>query len=185
MHKCVRCGNSYGDSDPNILRGCSSCGSIFFLYTSGPSDVSVKQLDAVKEELRAKDTTLENELAKEIEKRKSDDDVGTEAALTGAESGKDIADKLVEWDNMEGEGKTNETAVTKVKTSKLSKATGGKGGKRRKGGKKEVKRISKKDVVQVGTKTTRFHLENAMEKARKGSMGTKYLGPKLQPPCHP
>ena len=71
MHKCVRCGSAYDDDDAEIIRGCKRCGGIFFLYVAGPSDAGVKQLDAVKRELEAKDTTIENELAKEIGKKKA------------------------------------------------------------------------------------------------------------------
>lgn len=70
MHKCVRCGSIYEDNDSNILRGCASCGSIFFLYMKGPE--GVVQLDAVERELQSKETTLEKELVKQIEKRKAE-----------------------------------------------------------------------------------------------------------------
>jgi predicted nucleic acid-binding Zn-ribbon protein len=77
MHKCVRCGSVYEDNDSNILRGCASCGSIFFLYMKGPEDVT--QLDAVEKNLQSKDTTLEKELVKQIERRKADIEVAKEA----------------------------------------------------------------------------------------------------------
>lgn len=68
MHKCVRCGNTFEDNDDNILRGCTSCGGIFFVYVK---DGISATLDAVKEELKKKDTTLEKELEKHIKKRKA------------------------------------------------------------------------------------------------------------------
>lgn len=69
-HKCVRCGNTFQDDDPSILRGCNSCGSIFFLYLKTPQDA--QQIEEIQKELQAKDTTLETELAKQIEKRKEE-----------------------------------------------------------------------------------------------------------------
>ena len=69
MHKCVRCGNTYEDNDSSILRGCTRCSGIFFLYIKGEADA--RQLDAVQRELQERDTTLEKELVKQIEKRKS------------------------------------------------------------------------------------------------------------------
>ncbi len=70
MHKCVRCGNIYEDNDINILRGCTNCGGIFFLYTKTPEDT--QQFDAVKQELERKDTTLEKELIRQIENKKAE-----------------------------------------------------------------------------------------------------------------
>lgn len=68
MHKCVRCGAIYQDNDSSILRGCSKCGSIFFLYLKTPQDaVEAKEIER---ELEAKDTTLEKELTKKIEEEK-------------------------------------------------------------------------------------------------------------------
>lgn len=72
MHRCVRCGRTYEDNDAELIRGCRICGGIFFLYMKDSSDAGVRQLDAVKQELEAKNTTIENELAKEIEKRKAE-----------------------------------------------------------------------------------------------------------------
>ncbi len=69
MHKCVRCGNTYKDNDSSILRGCTQCSGIFFLYIKGEADT--KQLDAVQRDLQERDTTLEKELVKQIEKRRS------------------------------------------------------------------------------------------------------------------
>lgn len=69
MHKCVRCGNTYEDNDSTILRGCTRCSGIFFLYIKGEADA--RQLDAVQRELQERDTTLEKELVKQIKKRKS------------------------------------------------------------------------------------------------------------------
>jgi predicted nucleic acid-binding Zn-ribbon protein len=64
----VRCGAIYQDNDSSILRGCSKCGSIFFLYLKTPQDaVEAKEIER---ELEAKDTTLEKELTKKIEEEK-------------------------------------------------------------------------------------------------------------------
>ena len=68
MHKCVRCGTSYQDDDSSILRGCTKCGSIFFLYLRDQQDVI--QAREIEKELEAKDTTLEKELTKKIEEEK-------------------------------------------------------------------------------------------------------------------
>lgn len=73
MHRCVRCGNVYEDNDATILRGCTKCGAIFFLYIKSPEDV--KQVDAVEAELQKKETTLEKELIREIGKRKAEEKV--------------------------------------------------------------------------------------------------------------
>jgi predicted nucleic acid-binding Zn-ribbon protein len=70
MHKCVRCGSTYADNDSNILRGCAKCGGIFFYYIKSPE--STQQLDAVEKELKKKETTLEKELIKQIEKKKKE-----------------------------------------------------------------------------------------------------------------
>lgn len=67
-HKCLRCGNVYQDNDSSILRGCTSCGSIFFLYMRVPQDA--QQIEEIQRELQAKDTTLEKELTKKIEEKK-------------------------------------------------------------------------------------------------------------------
>lgn len=68
MHKCIRCGNTYQDNDASILRGCSDCGSIFFLYMKTTQDA--QQIEAIQKELQAKDTSLEKELTKQIEEKK-------------------------------------------------------------------------------------------------------------------
>jgi predicted nucleic acid-binding Zn-ribbon protein len=47
----------------------AKCGSLFFLYIKQPEDV--RQFDAVQQELKHQETTLENEIKKEIEKRKA------------------------------------------------------------------------------------------------------------------
>jgi len=71
MHKCVRCGATYQDNDSSILRGCSSCGSIFFLYLRTPQDaVEAKEIE---KELETKDTTLEKEIVKKIEEKKEEE----------------------------------------------------------------------------------------------------------------
>ena len=69
-HKCIRCGNVFQDQDPSILRGCNDCGSIFFLYMKTPQDA--QQIEEIQKELKIKDTTLEKELTKKIEKRKEE-----------------------------------------------------------------------------------------------------------------
>ncbi|MEM5766102.1 MAG: Zn-ribbon containing protein [Candidatus Aenigmatarchaeota archaeon] len=68
MHKCVRCGTTYEDDDSSILRGCTNCGSIFFIYLRNQQDVV--QVKEIEKELEAKDTTLEKEIAKKIEENK-------------------------------------------------------------------------------------------------------------------
>ena len=67
-HKCVRCGNTFEDNDPTILRGCKNCGSIFFLYMKSAEDA--QQIKQIENELKAQDTTLEKELTKKIEEKK-------------------------------------------------------------------------------------------------------------------
>lgn len=67
-HKCLRCGKIYQDNDSNILRGCSNCGSIFFLYMK--SEQEAKQLQKIEEELHQKDTSFEEELAKQLTVKK-------------------------------------------------------------------------------------------------------------------
>jgi predicted nucleic acid-binding Zn-ribbon protein len=69
-HKCVRCGSSYEDNDSTILRGCKSCGSIFFLYLKSPEDA--QEIKKIENELEAHDTTLEKELEKTIGEKKSE-----------------------------------------------------------------------------------------------------------------
>lgn len=67
-HKCLRCGKIYQDNDSNILRGCSNCGSIFFLYMK--SEQEAKQLQKIEEELQQKNTSFEEELAKQLTVKK-------------------------------------------------------------------------------------------------------------------
>ena len=69
MHRCVRCATTFEDNDSNILRGCTKCGSLFFLYIKEPEDA--QQFEAVQQELKKQETTLEKEIKKEIEKRKA------------------------------------------------------------------------------------------------------------------
>ncbi|MEM5879631.1 MAG: Zn-ribbon containing protein [Candidatus Aenigmatarchaeota archaeon] len=76
MHKCVRCGASYQDDDSSILRGCTKCGSIFFLFLRDQQDVA--QAREIEKELEAKDTTLEKEIAKKIEEKKEELEVAVE-----------------------------------------------------------------------------------------------------------
>jgi len=68
MHKCVRCGTVFEDNDSTILRGCTTCGSIFFLFMKSP--VEAKEIQEIQKELEKKDTTLEEELTKQIEMKK-------------------------------------------------------------------------------------------------------------------
>jgi hypothetical protein len=68
MHKCVRCGATYEENDSSILRGCTKCGSIFFLYLRSQQDVA--EAKEIEKELESKDTTLEKELTKKIEEKK-------------------------------------------------------------------------------------------------------------------
>ncbi len=67
-HKCVRCGTSFVDNDNSILKGCTNCGSIFFLYLNSERDE--KEAKGIEEELQQKETTLEKELTKKIEEKK-------------------------------------------------------------------------------------------------------------------
>ena len=68
MHKCVRCGTIYQDEDQSILRGCTVCGSIFFLYLRDQGDVA--RAREIEKELEAKNINLEEELEKKIEEEK-------------------------------------------------------------------------------------------------------------------
>lgn len=70
MHKCVRCGSSFPDNDGTILRGCTNCGSIFFLFMK--SDQEAQEIQQMQKELEAKETSLEDELMKQIEKKKEE-----------------------------------------------------------------------------------------------------------------
>ncbi|MCS7106358.1 MAG: hypothetical protein NZ942_03515 [Candidatus Aenigmarchaeota archaeon] len=71
MHKCIRCGEVFQDNDDSILRGCTHCGSIFFLYLKAPEDN--KQLEEIEKELEKKETTLEKEIEKKIEEIKKEE----------------------------------------------------------------------------------------------------------------
>src|SRR5438552_9218387 len=66
MHKCIRCSEIYQDNDSSILRGCKSCGSIFFLYIK--SEEHAQEIAQIEKALEKKDTSLEKEISKEIEK---------------------------------------------------------------------------------------------------------------------
>jgi predicted nucleic acid-binding Zn-ribbon protein len=67
----VRCGAIYQDEDSSILRGCTKCGSIFFLYLRDQQDEI--QAREIEKELEAKDTSLEEELKKKIEEKKEEE----------------------------------------------------------------------------------------------------------------
>jgi predicted nucleic acid-binding Zn-ribbon protein len=67
----VRCGAIYQDEDSSILRGCTKCGSIFFLYLRDQQDEI--QATEIEKELEAKDTSLEEELKKKIEEKKEEE----------------------------------------------------------------------------------------------------------------
>jgi hypothetical protein len=69
-HKCLKCGNIYQDNDSTILRGCTHCGSIFFLYIK--TGAEEQQMQEIQKELETKNTSLEQELEKQIEVRKSE-----------------------------------------------------------------------------------------------------------------
>lgn len=155
MHKCVRCGSVYEDNDANILRGCASCGSIFFLYMKGPADVT--QLDAVEKNLQSKDTTLEKELVRQIERRKADIEVAKEA---------ERIEKAEEEIEFVKEAKTKK-AIKKVKAAKRKRVSrrfeaepkGWKKLEKLKGPKKsilkarkETERELRKEVLKIGKK---------------------------------
>jgi predicted nucleic acid-binding Zn-ribbon protein len=70
MHKCIRCGKVFQDNDESILRGCTNCGSIFFLYLKTPEES--QQLEEIKKELEEKKTTLEEEIEKKIKEIKEE-----------------------------------------------------------------------------------------------------------------
>jgi len=70
MHKCVRCGSIFQDNDSSILRGCTSCGSIFFLFMKSPQEA--QEIQQIQKELEAKETSLEKELTKHIKKKKEE-----------------------------------------------------------------------------------------------------------------
>jgi predicted nucleic acid-binding Zn-ribbon protein len=70
-HRCVRCGAVFQDEDPSILRGCSKCGSIFFLMMKDAQDL--RQIEDMKRELESKDTNLEAEITRQIEEKKTEE----------------------------------------------------------------------------------------------------------------
>lgn len=70
MHKCVRCGSIFQDNDSSILRGCTSCGSIFFLFMKNSQED--REIKEIQKELEAKETSLEQELTKQIEMKKEE-----------------------------------------------------------------------------------------------------------------
>jgi len=65
-HKCIRCGKVYEDRDSSLLNGCE-CGSVFFMYIKNREEV--KYIEEIEAELQEKETSLEKELKKGIEKR--------------------------------------------------------------------------------------------------------------------
>ncbi len=65
-HKCIRCGKLYEDKDSSLLNGCE-CGSVFFMYMKTPEEA--KYIEEIESELQEKETSLEKELKKGIEKR--------------------------------------------------------------------------------------------------------------------
>jgi len=67
-HKCLKCGNSYEDNDETILRGCTHCGSIFFLYVKTGNEE--QQMKEIQKELQTKNISLEQELEKQIQVKK-------------------------------------------------------------------------------------------------------------------
>jgi predicted nucleic acid-binding Zn-ribbon protein len=69
-HKCLKCGNVYPDNDSTILRGCTHCGSIFFLYLK--TGTETQQIQEIQNELATKNTSLEEEITKQIEERKTE-----------------------------------------------------------------------------------------------------------------
>jgi predicted nucleic acid-binding Zn-ribbon protein len=69
-HKCLKCGNVYPDNDSTILRGCTHCGSIFFLYMK--TGTEAQQIKEIEKELETQNTTLEKELEKQIEVKKTE-----------------------------------------------------------------------------------------------------------------
>jgi predicted nucleic acid-binding Zn-ribbon protein len=67
MHKCVRCGATYEDNDDSILKGCPSCGSIFFLYFK--NERQMEEAKEIEEELKKEEKAIEKEI-KQVEKKK-------------------------------------------------------------------------------------------------------------------
>ncbi|MEK6898501.1 MAG: Zn-ribbon containing protein [Nanoarchaeota archaeon] len=48
-HSCVHCSSIYPDASPEILNGCSKCGSKFFFYLTGEKLKKMKENSAVIE----------------------------------------------------------------------------------------------------------------------------------------
>lgn len=72
-HKCVKCGSVFEENDPSIIRGCTKCGSVFFLFIRTQKDF--EEVRAIQDELKAKDTTLEEEIVRQIEVKKIEKEV--------------------------------------------------------------------------------------------------------------
>jgi len=66
-HKCIRCGKLFEDGDNSLLKGCG-CGSVFFMYLKTAEDV--RYMEEMELELKERETTLEMELKKGVEKQK-------------------------------------------------------------------------------------------------------------------
>lgn len=56
MHRCIKCGQEYEDSEDLILKGCPNCGSKFFEF---------HQEGKVKEIKEIKDSSVETIMVKE------------------------------------------------------------------------------------------------------------------------
>ncbi len=67
MHRCVRCGTIYPDTDNSIMQGCK-CGSHFFFFVKTKEEAL--QVDRMEDELKQKETSLESEIVKKIKKIK-------------------------------------------------------------------------------------------------------------------
>ena len=55
MHKCLKCGAIYDDDAPELLRGCSVCGSKYFLYYKDESNIkplSKKEIKEIEEDIK-------------------------------------------------------------------------------------------------------------------------------------
>lgn len=141
MHQCVRCGNSYADNDESILRGCLKCGSIFFLYMKDESDI--EQLNLVEAQLQEKDTNLERELTKHIEKtkesRKKKEKIGEAKKKGKVSKRKEAVEKTAE--------KTVETREDLEKKAK-----------KQIGVEMVPSKMKKRDVIKVGRR--RFAVED-------------------------
>jgi len=68
MHRCIRCGTIYTDTDNSILKGCT-CGSHFFFFVK--SEQEALKVDKMEKELEMKETSLEKEITKQLKKAKS------------------------------------------------------------------------------------------------------------------